>query len=172
MWPLSSPPQALLTFYYLYLYLTYACLKLAWQPTTYRSSTWIQNTTTPPFSFHFNFPPILSISPSFPVSIQANFFFYFFFHLTKPLSTSLYLFLPFCVCVSLGHPRLYLSFHSDFIWTFFPSFLSSLPPEWLPVFTFPSGFCVALIIVLCDLYVCIRPSWTHIIKQVLTTLTV
>lgn len=43
-----------------------------------------------PTSCHFNFPPILSISPSFPGSVQARLFFFFFFvHLTKPLSTSL-----------------------------------------------------------------------------------
>lgn len=57
------------------------------------SHAWSHNTTASSLSFYFNFPSILSISPSFPVSMLALFFFFISQNHYPPLPP---FFLPLC----------------------------------------------------------------------------
>lgn len=143
------------TFWFCWLLLSVAMLDMCLSKAclavyNHLSSTWIQNTTTPS-CVYFNFPPFLSISPSFPVSIQALFFFPSHKNHYVPLSLSL-LSLPLWV----PSASLALSFHCNFIlnsshlallrvcvyYSFFPSYPLNHHHHW---FLAPSTTSTAII---------------------------
>lgn len=83
-------------------------LDMCWTVHNLHSSTQTQNIPTSYLPIHFNFPPILSISPSFPVAVQAPFFpsHKTIIYLTLSLQTNQ------PVSLSLRDHWLYLYFHS------------------------------------------------------------